>query len=92
LSLHVEGPAGSLGGSVILNEEGARPLSGKFTRLSSTLGAVLGSVEFGEEGSDQLHFHLDATQKGNRLEGTWKAFELPELSGKFVVWLQKPAL
>jgi hypothetical protein len=90
LSLHIEGTAGSLGGSVILNEEGARPLSGKFTRLSSTLGAVLGSVEFGEEGGDQLHFHLDATQKGNRLEGTWKAFELPELSGKFVVWLQKP--
>jgi hypothetical protein len=92
LTLHVEGPAGSLGGSVILNEEGARPLSGKFTRLSSTVGAVLGSVEFGEKGADQLHFHLDATQKGNRLEGTWKAFELPELSGRFVVWLQKPAL
>ncbi|HEY7699284.1 MAG TPA: hypothetical protein VIE88_12760, partial [Vicinamibacteria bacterium] len=88
LSLRIEGAVGALAGSAILNEEGARPLTGKFTRLSSTVGAVLGSVEYGEEGADQLHFHLDATQKGNRLEGTWKAFELPELSGKFVVWLQ----
>jgi hypothetical protein len=88
LSLRIEGPVGALSGNAILNEEGARPMSGKFTRLSSTVGAVLGSVEYGEEGADQLHFHLDATQKGNRLEGTWKAFELPELSGKFVVWLQ----
>jgi hypothetical protein len=88
LSLRIEGPVGTLSGSAILNEEGARPMSGRFTRLSSTVGAVLGSVEYGEEGADQLHFHLDATQGGNRLEGTWKVFELPELSGKFVVWLQ----
>jgi hypothetical protein len=91
LSLRIEGPVGALAGSAILNEEGARPISGKFARLSSTVGAVLGSVEYGEEGADQLHFHLDATQKGNRLEGTWKAFELPELSGRFVVWLQAGA-
>ena len=91
LSLRIEGPVGALSGMALLNEEGARPMSGKFTRLSSTVGAVLGSVEYGEEGADQLHFHLDATQKGNRLEGTWKAFELPELSGKFVVWLQSAA-
>jgi hypothetical protein len=91
LSLRIEGPVGALSGLAILNEEGARPMSGKFTRLSSTVGAVLGSVEYGEEGADQLHFHLDATQKGNRLEGTWKAFELPELSGRFVVWLQPTA-
>ncbi len=89
LSLRIEGPVGALSGTAILNEDGARPMSAKFTRLSSTVGAVLGSVEYGEEGADQLHFHLDATQKGNRLEGTWKAFELPELSGKLVVWLQR---
>ena len=88
LSLRIEGPVGALSGNAILNEEGARPMSGKFTRLSSTVGAVLGSVEYGEEGADRLHFHLDATQKGNRLEGMWKAFELPELAGRFVVWLQ----
>ncbi len=91
VSLHIEGPVGALSGTALLNEEGARPRSGKFTRLSSTVGAVLGSVEYGEEGADQLHFHLDATQKGNRLEGTWTAFELPELSGRFVVWLQPGA-
>ncbi len=89
LSLHIEGPPGALSGTAILNEGGARPVGAKFTRLSSTVGAVLGSVEYGEEGADQLHFHLDATQKGNRLEGTWKAFELPELSGRLVVWLQR---
>ena len=88
LSLRIEGPVGALGGTATLNEEGARPQTGKFTRLSSTVGAVLGSVEYGAEGADQLHFHIDATQKGNRLEGTWKAFELPELSGRFVVWRQ----
>jgi hypothetical protein len=91
LSLRIEGPVGALTGTATLNEEGARPMSGKFARLSSTVGAVLGSVEYGEEGADQLHFHLDATQKGNRLEGTWKAFELHELSGSFVVWLQPGA-
>jgi Protein of unknown function (DUF2723) len=89
LSLRIEGPVGALSGTAILNEDGARPMSAKFTRLSSTVGAVLGSVEYGDEGADQLHFHLDATQKGNRLEGTWKAFELPELSGRLVVWQQK---
>jgi hypothetical protein len=88
LSLRIQGPAGSLSGTGTLNETGARPWSGTFSRLSSTVGAVLGSVEFGEEGTDQLHFHIDATQRGNRLEGTWKVFELPELSGKFVVWRQ----
>jgi hypothetical protein len=88
LSLRIEGPSGALSGSAVLNEGGARSMTAKFTRLSSTVGAVLGSVEYGEEGADQLHFHLDATQKGNRLEGTWKAFELPELSGRLVVWQQ----
>ena len=91
LSLQILGPPGSLSGTATLNETGARPWSGRFSRLSSTVGAVLGSVEFGEEGTDQLHFHIDATQKGNRLEGTWKVFELPELSGKFVVWRQPGA-
>jgi hypothetical protein len=72
----------------VLGEEGARPREGRFTRLSSTVGAVLGSVEYGEPGTDQIHFHVDATQKGNRLEGTWNAFELPGLDGRFVVWKQ----
>jgi hypothetical protein len=89
LSLRIEGPSGALSGSAVLNEGGARPMTAKFTRLSSTVGAVLGSVEYGDEGADQLHFHLDATQKGNRLEGTWKAFELPQLSGRLVVWQQR---
>jgi hypothetical protein len=88
LTLSIEGAAGALGGTATLNQQGTRPAAGRFTRLSSTVGAVLGSVEYGEDGADQLHFHIDATQRGNRLEGTWKAFELPELSGRFVVWLQ----
>jgi hypothetical protein len=88
LSLRIDGPEGALSGAAVLNEGGARPMTATFTRLSSTVGAVLGSVEYGDEGSDQLHFHLDATQKGNRLEGTWKAYELPELSGRLVVWRQ----
>jgi hypothetical protein len=92
LSLDIQGPPGSLTGTAVLDEEGTRPRSGRFTRLSSTVGAVLGSVELGEEGSDQLHFHVDATQKGNRLEGTWKVFEIPGLTGRFVVWLQPPLI
>jgi hypothetical protein len=91
LSLDIQGTPGSLTGTALLDEEGTRPRGGRFTRLSSTLGAVLGSVELGEEGSDQLHFHVDATQKGNRLEGTWKVFEIPGLTGRFVVWLQSPS-
>jgi hypothetical protein len=91
LSLSIQGPPGSLSGTAVVNEGGAMPWSGRFTRLSSTVGAVLGSVEYGEGGTDQVHFHIDATQKGNRLEGTWKVFEIPELSGKFVVWMQPEA-
>lgn len=88
LTLSVQGAEGSLSGTAVLNAEGSRPWSGRFTRLSSTVGAVLGSVEYGESGSDQVHLHIDATQTGNRLEGTWKVFEIPELAGKFVVWQQ----
>ncbi len=88
LTLSIQGPPGSLTGTAVLNEEGSHPWSGRFTRLSSTVGAVLGSVEYGENGTDQVHVHIDATQQGNRLEGTWKVFEIPNLSGKFVVWLQ----
>jgi hypothetical protein len=91
LSLDIQGAPGSLTGTAVLDEEGTRPRSGRFTRLSSTVGAVLGSVELGDEESDQLHFHVDATQKGNRLEGTWKVFEIPGLTGRFVVWLQSPS-
>jgi hypothetical protein len=71
-----------------VNENGATPWSGTFTRLSSTVGTVLGTLEYGDAESDQLHVQLDAVQKGNRLEGTWSAYELPELSGSFVVWKQ----
>ncbi|MGH9333274.1 MAG: protein O-mannosyl-transferase family, partial [Vicinamibacteria bacterium] len=47
LSLRIEGPEGALSGIALLNEEGTRPQSGRFTRLSSTVGAVLGSMEYG---------------------------------------------
>ena len=88
VTLWIQGAPGNLTGSAVLNEEGARPQEGKFVRLSSTVGAVLGSVEIGDADTDQLHFHIDATQQGNRLEGFWKIYELPELNGRFVVWKQ----
>ena len=84
LTVWVQGSAGNLTGTAVLNEEGARPKTGHFNRLSSTVGAVLGSVEYGEAGTDQVHFHIDATERGNRLEGTWNVFEIPELEGEFV--------
>ena len=88
VTLRIQGAPGNLTGTAVLNEEGARPQKGTFVRLSSTVGAVLGSVELGEADTDQLHFHIDATQQGNRLEGFWKIYELPELHGRFVVWKQ----
>jgi hypothetical protein len=88
LTLWIQGTPGNLTGTAVLNEEGARPETGRFNRLSSTVGAVLGSVEYGEPGTDQLHFHIDATQRGNRLEGTWSVFEIAGLAGEFVVWKQ----
>ena len=88
LTLSVQGSPGNLTATAVLSEEGARPETGHFNRLSSTVGAVLGSVEYGEDGTDQVHFHIDATQRGNRLEGTWNVFEIPELRGEFVVWKQ----
>ena len=89
VTLRIQGVRGNLTGTAVLNEEGARPQEGKFVRLSSTVGTVLGSVEIGEADTDQLHFHIDATQQGNRLEGFWKVYELPELHGRFVVWKQR---
>lgn len=88
VTLWIRGAPGNLTGTAVLNEEGARPREGTFVRLSSTVGAVLGSVEIGEADTDQLHFHIDATQEGNRLEGFWKIYELPELHGRFIVWKQ----
>lgn len=88
ITLWIRGAPGNLTGSAVLNEESARPQEGTFVRLSSTVGAVLGSVEIGEADTDQLHFHIDATQEGNRLEGFWKLYELPELHGRFIVWKQ----
>ena len=88
VTLRIQGAPGNLTGTAVLNEEGARPQEGTFVRLSSTVGAVLGSVEIGEADTDQLHFHIDATQQGNRLEGFWTIYELPELHGRFVVWKQ----
>ncbi len=88
VTLWIRGAPGNLTGTAVLNEEGARPQEGTFVRLSSTVGAVLGSVEIGEADTDQLHFHIDATQEGNRLEGFWKIYELPELHGRFIVWKQ----
>lgn len=88
VTLWIQGAPGNLTGTAVLNEEGSRPQEGRFVRLSSTVGAVLGSVEFGDADTDQLHVHIDATQQGNRLEGFWKVYELPELSGRFLVWKQ----
>ena len=88
ITLHVEGVAGSLSGRAVVNEESARPHVGTFVRLSSTVGAVLGSAEFGAADADQLHVHIDATQQGNRLEGFWKVYELPEFNGRFLAWRQ----
>jgi hypothetical protein len=88
VTLWIQGAPGNLTGKAVLNEESTRPQQGNFVRLSSTVGAVLGSVEFGEADTDQLHVHIDATQQGNRLEGFWKVYELPELNGRFVVWKQ----
>ena len=88
VTLWIRGAPGKLTGTAVLNEEGARPQEGTFVRLSSTVGAVLGSVEIGDADTDQLHFHIDATQEGNRLEGFWKIYELPELHGRFIVWKQ----
>lgn len=88
LTLEIRGTLGALSGTATLNAAGSHPWHAPFTRLSSTVGTVLGSVEFGEAETDQIHFHLDATQTGNRLEGTWEVFEIPELSGRFIVWKQ----
>lgn len=88
VTLSIEGTPGNLTGTAVLNEGGARPQRGNFVRLSSTVGTVLGSVEFGEPDTDQVHVHIDAVQEGNRLEGFWKVYELPALNGRFVVWKQ----
>jgi len=91
VTLSIQGVPGNLTGTAVLNERGARSHEGTFVRLSSTVGAVLGSVEYGEPGTDQIHFHIDATQRGDRLEGYWKLYELPELNGRFVVWREVSA-
>ena len=94
LTLHIVGGRGNLSGTAVLNAEGARPWQASFTRLSSTVGTVLGSAELGEPNGDKLHFHVDARQTGNKLKGSWNAFEIPRLAGTFVVWRQesKPSL
>ncbi len=85
VTLRIEGTPKNLTGTVVLNEESRRPREGTFVRLSSTVGAVLGSVEYGKRDADRVHVHIDATQEGNHLEGYWKIYELPELNGRFVV-------
>ena len=85
VTLRIEGTPQNLTGTVVLNEQSRRPREGTFARLSSTVGAVLGSVEYGERDANVVHIHIDATQEGNHLEGYWKIYELPELNGRFVV-------
>ncbi|HXV59473.1 MAG TPA: DUF2723 domain-containing protein [Vicinamibacteria bacterium] len=89
LSLDIVGGRGNLSGTAVLNAEGARPWQASFTRLSSTVGTVLGSAELGEPNGDKVHFHIDARQTGNKLQGSWSLFEIPRLAGTFVVWKQE---
>lgn len=81
LQLSIHGAVGSLSGSATLSASGTQSWEGTFTRLSSTVGAVLGSIEYGE--GDRVHIHIDATQRGDSLEGTWTVYEMPDLNGRF---------
>jgi hypothetical protein len=66
-------------GKAILNRGGARPMEGRFTRISLIGESVLGRVTYDES----VHIHIDAKQIRDRLEGTWQVFEAPFLNGSF---------
>jgi hypothetical protein len=80
-----DSPDGTLSGRAILNEGGARPLTGDITRLSLVgEGVVVAQISYGE----RIHVHLDAKLTENRVEGTWVVYEVPQLKGSFLVWRQ----
>ena len=81
LELAIEGGEGNLTGSASLIATETQRWTGRFTRLSSTVGAVLGSIEYGDR--DRMHVHIDATQQGETLTGAWTVYEVPELAGEF---------
>jgi hypothetical protein len=70
---------GSFTGKAILNRGGARPLEGRFTRISLIVESVLGRITYDEK----VHIHIDAKQIGDLIEGTWLVFEAPFLNGSF---------
>jgi hypothetical protein len=78
----LEAPDGTFGGEAVLNQTSARALKGPFTRISLIGESVLGRVTYDEK----VNIHIDSSQAGNRLEGTWQVFEAPSLNGSFVVW------
>ncbi len=79
-----EAPDGGFSGEAILNRGGARPLEGRFIRISLIGESLLGRVTYDEK----VHVHIDAKQIGARLEGTWQVFEAPFLNGSFTLWKQ----
>jgi hypothetical protein len=80
------GADGSLAGNVVLNEGGAQPLEGVFTRVSPIGESLVARVTYDET----INIHLDAELVGNRLEGTWLVYEAQYLNGRFRVWRQTP--
>ena len=84
VELDIQFIAGELTGSATMSASQNRRWTGRFTRLSSTVGAVLGTVVFGD--TDELHIHIDATLRGNDLSGSWTVYEIESLSGQFQVW------
>jgi len=80
-----ESPDGTYSGRAVLNEGGGRPLQGDITRLSLVgESVVVAQISYGE----RVHVHLDAKLTGNRIEGTWVVYEVPELKGSFSIWRQ----
>jgi hypothetical protein len=77
-----ETPDGELSGTAFLNQTGARPREGTFTRLSLLDDAFLASIAY----DNRVHIHIDSKLTGNRLEGEWRIFEAQHLSGTFTVW------
>lgn len=80
-----EVPDGSLSGTAVLNPASARPLEGRFIRITHVGDSFLARVSY----NNRVHVHIDAKQVGNRLEGTWQIFEAEGLTGTFVVWAER---
>jgi hypothetical protein len=80
-----ETPDGEFSGTATLNQTGARPLEGSFTRLSLLHDAFVARITY-----NQFHIHIDAKLSGNRLEGEWQLFEAQYLKGTFQVWRSPP--